>query len=160
MPRALSAALLVVLILGSIAAVALLLRGRELAEEFIRFAAARSGAEVHGLTVESVGLRAIVLGPLRLGGDDGPSASNVHVEWGLAGLLGGQLDRIRVENLQLGLTIRDGELMISGLPTMGGSSGGAPLSVKNFDVPNARIRLVTELGRATVSLAASSRNRS
>ena len=157
MPRALSAALLIVLTLGSIAAVALLLRGRELAEQFIRFAAARSGTEVHGLTVESVGLGTIVLGPLRLGGDDGPSASNVHVEWGLAGLLGGQLDRIRIENLQLGLAVRDGELVVSGLPTMGGSNGGAPLSVKNVDVPDARIRLVTELGRATVSLATSLR---
>ena len=79
--------LLIVLTLGSIAALALLVRGRELAEEFIRFGAARSGAEVHELTVKSVGLRAIVLGPLRLGGDDGPAASSVHVEWGLAGLL-------------------------------------------------------------------------
>ena len=155
MPRVLCTVLLVLLVLASIAIAAVVLRGRELAEEFIGAAAARSGAEIHGLKVESVGLTGLVLGPLRLGGAEGPSASNVRIEWRLSGLLRGQLHRVRVEDLQFGLALHDGEFAISGLPAMGASNGGLPLKARHVEVPRARIRFATELGSAAVSLAAS-----
>jgi Dicarboxylate transport len=151
--RVLRALLLCVLVLALAATGALVLRGREVAEHLIHALAERAGIAPDRLEVRAVGLAGLTLGPVQIGGPDGPAASAVEIGWTPWSLLHGRLGRVRVEGLSVNATIEQGELVIAGVPP-GGGGGAATLPLEQLELADASFTLMAGTTKVSAALDA------
>jgi hypothetical protein len=136
------------------AVAAVVLARRDLAEGLLRLGLVRAGIAPQTLELRSIGLGGAALGPLHLGGADGPSASAVEIGWTPWSLLHARLARLRVEGLQLTLVVDHGAVTVAGLPGGSGSGGGAALPFEELELTAARVTLAASIGKANISIEA------
>ncbi len=89
-------------------------------------AAARLGLPQLDVEVRHAGPTGIDLGNISLGPQAGIRAGAVQVDWSLAGLLSGRVDRVRIMGLNITVAENNGAWSIPGLPIPEQSDGDGP----------------------------------
>jgi hypothetical protein len=141
-----------VLVLTAIAAGAMALRGREIAQYVVQTAAEYAGVAPQQLEVRRVGFDGLLLGEVRLGG---LSASAIEVGWTPWSVLRGRVGRVRVENLVVNGTVENGEIVIAGVPHGDGSGGGMiALPVEQIELNGATVALTAGTTRIKAAVDA------
>ncbi len=142
--RILLAVFATVLVVAAIAAGAIALRGREIARYVVQTAAEYAGVAPQQIEVRRVGFTGLLLGAVRVGGPEGPSAAAIEVGWTPWGVLRGRVGRVRVDDLAIDATVEKGEIVVAGLPRRDGSGGGMiALPVEQIELSGARISLTS-----------------
>src|SRR5262245_55178576 len=80
-----------------VAAGALVIYGRDIATRAITVALEQAGVPPDRIEIKRLGLTEIELGPVQLGGANGPSVTGIAAGWSLASLLSKRLSFVRIE---------------------------------------------------------------
>lgn len=128
--------------------------GRALATALIRQVLAQRVVPAPELDVRAIGLGGLVLGPTRLGGPDGPSATSIAVAWTPRSLLARRLARVRLEGLRVHLVHDAAGLAVAGLPRRDGAPGDVALPVDAIEIVDARVTVAAPAGALDARLDA------
>ncbi len=118
---------------------ALALYGREIATHFLTVALENAGVPPDRIEIRQFGLTAIKLGPVQLGGPDGPAVSAIEAGWSLPSLIGRRLTFLRLEGLRARARVDDGAFAIQGLPQGEGAGGPIVLPIDRLEIAGAEI---------------------
>jgi hypothetical protein len=130
------------------AVVALVAAGRRpIAERLLLWQLREHGIAPASLWVERVGPRALAIRDLRIGDAD-LTLDRLELGYDWRGLIGGRLDALRLEGLQVRGALREGELRFGALDALRGDGAGVPGSPRLPTLPFARL----EIDDATLAL--------
>lgn len=118
---------------------ALALYGREIATRVLTVALENAGVPPDRIEIRQFGLTAIELGPVQLGGPEGPAVSAIEAGWSLPSLIGRRLTFLRLEGLRAHARVDDGALTIQGLPQGEGAGGAVALPIDRLEIAGAEI---------------------
>lgn len=118
---------------------ALALYGREIATRVLTVTLENAGVPPDRIEIRQFGLTAIELGPVQLGGPDGPSLSGIAAGWSLPSLIGRRLTFLRLEGLRAHARVDDGAFAIQGLPQGEGAGGAVALPIDRLEIAGAEI---------------------
>jgi hypothetical protein len=118
---------------------ALVLYGREIATRVLTVALENAGVPPDRIEIRQFGLTAIELGPVQLGGPDGPAVSGIEAGWSLPSLIGGRLAFLRLEGLRAHARVDDGAFTIRGLPQGEGAGRPIALPIDRLEIAGAQI---------------------
>ena len=116
---------------------ALALYGREIATRVITVALENAGVPPDRIEIRQFSLTAIEIGPVQLGGPDGPAVAGIAAGWSLPSLLNRRLTFLRLEGLRVRARVDDGAFAIQGLPQ--GEGGAVALPIDRLEIAGAQI---------------------
>ncbi len=138
--RAFRRALLALAVVIAAGLGALALYGRDIATRVITAALEDAGVPPDRIEIRSFSLTQIELGPVQLGGANGPSVQAIAAGWSLPSLIGSRLTFLRLEGLRAHARVDDGTVAIQGLPQGQGTGGGAiALPIDRLEIAGAEI---------------------
>jgi hypothetical protein len=142
--------LLALLLLTALAGAVAWLWRLPLAEWTAARVAAANGVALR-IDIAELALDHLSAGAIRLGDDPPVTASGARVDYRIAALLDGILDRIRVDGLRAHAVLDDDGLRIPALERLGGGGGGGGLpALPPIHLNDARLTLDTPQGTAAV----------
>ncbi len=133
-----------------IAAVGLTLYGRDLALGAVHTGLDQAGIQVRTLDLESIRPNGLTLANVGLGTAGGPEAKAVSIGWSPRSLMRGRATTVKIDGLVLNAALKDGSLVVTGLPAGGG--GGMPvLPLDRIELTDTSITLASPQGKAVLA---------